>query len=175
MGDSNAQFNKSNKLKYQLTENIKRRIKCYEKKIFTITSSDACFCYDFSTSVIAYASDKTAPYGNIELEDAYSRIVTYANENNIELGMTYDDFRNGYAGQSISEYENSYYSVLLPSPTVATCSSSSGGGRKYYYNTGYSCPSQATYSKYNLLDVVKKEMLYTKQKGLWYYGTYRYS
>ena len=93
------------------------------------------FVMIFSTSVIAYASDKTAPYGNIELEDAYSRIVTYANENNIELGMTYDDFRNGYAGQSISEYENSYYSVLLPSPTVATCSSSSGGGRKYYYNT----------------------------------------
>lgn len=46
------------------------------------------FVMIFSTSVIAYASDKTAPYGNIELEDAYSRIVTYANENNIELGMT---------------------------------------------------------------------------------------
>lgn len=124
------------------------------------------FVMIFSTSVIAYASDKTAPYGNIELEDAYSRIVTYANENNIELGMTYDDFRNGYAGQSISEYENSYYSVLLPSPTVATCSSSSGGGRKYYYNTGYSCPSQATYSKYNLLDVVKKgDVIYEAKRG----------
>ena len=58
------------------------------------------FVMIFSTSVIAYASDKTAPYGNIELEDAYSRIVTYANEAKMKYANVSKDTLKQYGAVS---------------------------------------------------------------------------
>jgi len=89
------------------------------------------------------------------LSTAYEQVVSYASQNNIELGMSFDDFVNSYDGQPIKDYLNAYYSVLQPEPAEVRSSSSSGGS-KYYYNTGTSCPSQANYNKYNLLNVVHK-------------------
>lgn len=89
------------------------------------------------------------------LEEAYQNVITYADANNIDLDMTYEDFLNSYNGESAAEYEQMFYSAFSVNNSNARSSSSSGSS-KYYYNTGTSCPSSATYSKYNLLDVVQK-------------------
>ena len=110
------------------------------------------------------------------LEEAYAHVMEYADKNNIELSMTFKDFADNYNGGSVALYEQSYYSVFKKNTLAdkidlynlnsdmfdiidigkgadrqsASSSSSKSGG--YYYNTGTSCPSKATYSKYNLLD-----------------------
>ncbi|PKK40573.1 hypothetical protein ABB02_00106 [Clostridiaceae bacterium JG1575] len=118
-----------------------------------------------STSAVAYAAnDPVIAREEGGLQAAYARVVAYASKNSIELGMTYDDFRDNYTGQPIRAYENSYYSVLVPTG-VSLQSSSWSGESTYYYNTGYSCPSQAIYSKYNLLDVVEKGDIIFEAKG----------
>lgn len=114
-------------------------------------------------SVTAFASEMQT---TTELKAAYNNIMNYAEENNIDLIMTYQDFLANYEGQSIQAFEQSYYQVLV-SPNVNMRSSSSSGGSSYYYNTGYNCPSEAKYSKYNLLDVVKKgDIIYEDNGGL---------
>lgn len=55
----------------------------------------------------AQASTKT------QLQAAYERVMNYAGENGIVLGMTYEDFRAGYQGQGIAKYEQSYYNALV--------------------------------------------------------------
>lgn len=109
-----------------------------------------------SLSVTAFAGAPTLQKASAEkdLRIAYEELLAHAGENNIELGMSFDDFVNNYDGQPIKDYLNAYYSVLQPEP--AELRSSSGGGSKYYYNTGTSCPSQANYDKYNLLSVIRK-------------------
>ena len=98
-----------------------------------------------------------------ELIDAYENIIEYAEDNNIELDMEFSDFIEEYDGESVESYEESYYSVLEPE---STNSSSSSNNHTYYYNTGTSCPSQATYSKYKLLEVVKKgDVIYEANGG----------
>ena len=107
-----------------------------------------------SLSLSAFAVAPTSQKETVRnpLRIAYEQVVAYAKENNIELGMSFDDFVNNYDGQPIEEYVNAYYSVLQPESAAVR----SSGGSKYYYNTGTSCPSQANYNKYNLLSVVKK-------------------
>lgn len=138
------------------------------KQIFSkITALAIAFVLMLSMSVTAFASENpdNGEASQKSLEAAYEQIMTYASENNIELGMTFDDFINNYDGRPIEEYVDSYYSILLVEP-AETRSSSSGGGSTYYYNTGYSCPSKATYSKYNLLDVVQKgDVIYEANGG----------
>lgn len=119
----------------------------------------------------ASAATKLDSLKDKSLKAAYERVIAYADDLGIELGMTYDDFAAGYQGQGVLIYENSFYKVLvapeetsapqlkaLPSARSASSSSSSSssGGGKYYYNTGTSCPSSATYSRYRLLSTVKK-------------------
>lgn len=101
-----------------------------------------------------------------DLQTAYENVMSYADEHGIDLNMTYDDFLSNYSGQSVQSYEQSYYPVFV-SPTINNVrSSSSSGGSTYYYNTGDSCPSKATYGKYNLLDVVKKgDIIYEANGG----------
>lgn len=101
-----------------------------------------------------------------DLQTAYENVMSYADKHCIDLNMTYNDFLSNYSGQSVQSYEQSYYPVFV-SPTINNArSSSSSGGSTYYYNTGYSCPSKATYSKYNLLDVVKKgDVIYEANGG----------
>lgn len=89
------------------------------------------------------------------LGTAYAQIMSYASQNNIELGMSLEDFAKNYDGQPVKDYLNAYYSVLQPE-SAGIQSSSSSGGSSYYYNTGTSCPTQADYSRYNLLSVVRK-------------------
>lgn len=101
-------------------------------------------------SVPAYAAESVQG-----LEEAYQNIIAYADENNIDLAMTYEDFLSSYNGESAAEYEQMFYPVFSVGNPNARSSSSSGSS-KYYYNTGTTCPSSATYSKYNLLNVVKK-------------------
>lgn len=60
------------------------------------------------------------------------------------------------AGESLMDAENS-------EPTSMT---SSGSSNKYYYNIGEYCPDYVTYSKYNLLSVVKKgDIIYESEGG----------
>lgn len=116
------------------------------------------------------------------LEQAYTNVMFYAEKNGIDLNMTFNDFLNNYEGGSVALYEQSYYSVLRPDSVAerigrgelnselfdwidigygaerqsSSSSSSSNKSGGYYYNTGTSCPSKATYSKYKLLSNVKK-------------------
>lgn len=91
-------------------------------------------------------------------------IINYANQNNIEIDMTYDDFLNGYFEinySNILDYENVYYDILVPETEPF-----SSGKSDYYYNTGVSCPNEANYSKYNLVDVVQKgDIIYESKDG----------
>ncbi|MBP5661221.1 MAG: hypothetical protein J6X08_07830 [Lachnospiraceae bacterium] len=138
-----------------------------------------------TVSQAAKLKDKT-------LEQAYVDVMTYAERNGIELSMTLKDFKINYNGGSVAVYEQSYYSVLRRNTIAnsfdldllnsdmfdvidigkgaerqsASSSSSKSGG--YYYNTGTSCPSKATYSKYNLLDNVKKGDIIYEAAGFFY-------
>jgi len=106
-----------------------------------------------STATVAYASPNNT---KAELKAAYENITTYAEENNIPLNMTFKDFLKGYeeqAYESVQAYENAYYSVLKPEPEVSILLDKEGA---WYYNTGTSLPQPANYSKYNLLNTVRK-------------------
>lgn len=106
--------------------------------------------------ILVSCSLSTVAINDTELNIAYGRIIAYANNNNIDLGMTLQDFYNNYNGELISDFENSFYASLSPMQNNVNTNSRSGGEQAYYYNTGYSCPTEATYGKYNLLDVVQK-------------------
>ena len=118
-----------------------------------------------SLSVNAFASAPALQKDSSRktLKAAYEQVMSYASQNKIELDMSYDDFVSNYEGQPIKDYLNAYYSVLRPE--AEGLQSSAGSGSKYYYNTGTSCPSQANYSKYNLLSVVKKGDLIFEANG----------
>lgn len=116
-------------------------------------------------SATAFAAEtKTAT----DMRTAYEDVMEYAEERGIDLGMTFHDFLSNYNGQSVQSYVQSYYPVFS-SPNVTNMDSvrSSGSGNTYYYNTGFFCPSEATYSKYNLLDVVKKGDVIYEAEGGW--------
>lgn len=103
----------------------------------------------------------------VSLRSSYTNVMEYAQRNGIELGMTYDDFVSNYQGQGVLAYEQEYYKLLKPqafekvviggeAQIQSSSSSSSSGGKIYYYNTGTSCPKEATYGRYKLLANVKK-------------------
>ena len=79
-------------------------------------------------SVPAYAAESVQG-----LEEAYQNIIAYADENNIDLAMTYEDFLSSYNGESAAEYEQMFYPVFSVGNPNARSSSSSGSS-KYYYN-----------------------------------------
>lgn len=125
------------------------------KKLISIFISTA-MVVGISTTAFASETDNNA------LRTAYDNIISYTNENGIEFDMTFDEFLSEYDGQSVQEYEESFYEVLLPESPATR----SGGGSTYYYNTGTTCPSKATYTKYNLLSVVKKgDIIYEAAGG----------
>lgn len=133
-------------------------IKKHFKKLVSVALSAVMV---MGMSVTAFAAENQT---STDLQSAYNNTVKYAETNNIDLSMDYQEFINSYNGSSVQAYEQSYYSILAPQ--TANTRSSSGGGSTYYYNTGYSCPSQANYSKYNLLDVVKKgDVIYEANGG----------
>ncbi len=103
---------------------------------------------------------------SLSLRSSYTNVMNYAQKMGIDLGMTYDDFVSNYQGQGVLSYEQEYYKVLRPqtfervviggNEIQSASSSSSSGGKIYYYDTGTSCPKEATYRKYKLLQNVKK-------------------
>lgn len=103
---------------------------------------------------------------SLSLRSAYTNVMNYAEKIGVDLGMTYDDFVSNYQNQGVLSYEQEYYKVLRPqtfekvviggNEVQSASSSSSSGGKIYYYDTGTSCPKQATYGKYKLLQNVRK-------------------
>ena len=140
-------------------------------------------------------SSQAAGLKPLTIEQAYENVMSYASERGIDLSMTMQDFVDNYNGQSITAYEQSYYK-LFKAGSIAdssflgridtdkfeiinfkggvadtqSASSSSSGSKSggYYYNTGTSCPSKATYSKYNLLNTVKKGDIIYEAAGFFY-------
>ncbi len=110
-----------------------------------------------SLSVNAFAGAPSLQRESVQknLGTAYAQVMSYTSRNNIELGMSLDDFAQNYDGWLVKDYLSSYYAVLQPE-SAKVQSSSSSGGSSYYYNTGTSCPAQANYNRYNLLNVVQK-------------------
>lgn len=129
------------------------------KKLLSIALS-AIMLMGMSLTVFASESQPDA-----DLQIAYQNVILYARAHGISLEMSYDDFLSSYNGQSVEDYEKSFYTIFV-SPTEQSRSSSSSGSNKYYYNTGTTCPTSATYSKYNLLNVVKKgDIIYEANGG----------
>lgn len=110
----------------------------------------------FSTSIVAFASPNNI---NAELRIAYKNVMSYAKDNNIPLNMTFKDFAKGYEEQtypSVQAYEDVYYSLLKPEVDPEATGNSIGKGDAWYYNTGTTLPQAADYSRYNLLNTVRK-------------------
>lgn len=107
-----------------------------------------------------------ATYDQEDMEQAYKNVINYANNNGIDIGMTFADFVGNYNGQDIGEFEEIFYSTMnVDSSSVSPASS---GGNTYYYNTGNTRPAETNYSKYNLLDIVKKGDIIYEANG--FYG-----
>lgn len=79
------------------------------------------------------------------LKAAYARIHARAEAENVPFAVTFEDFCGIYqsAPCPVPKYENLWANTLNP----VTPLSDSG---RYYYNTGFSCPLQADYSRYRL-------------------------
>lgn len=133
------------------------------RKLFAVTLTFVLLLSS-NTVVSAKSFDERAA-----LRDGYEEIMSYARESNIPLEMTYRDFVNGFREQaypSVDAYLNVYYSLLQPQNGIST---RSGGNSEWYYNTGTSLPDNATpnYSKYNLLETVKKGDTIYEAKGFY--------
>ncbi|MBQ1410530.1 MAG: hypothetical protein IIY94_04565 [Oscillospiraceae bacterium] len=107
-----------------------------------------------SLSVTAFAHDPVAQNPTAQ------QLVTAADWR----GAPVDLVRTG-DGQAVEVYRGSLDSPLQPGQASVNSASSSGGST-YYYNTGLSCPSQVSYDKYDLLDVVEKgDVIFEKNGG----------
>lgn len=120
-----------------------------------------------STTTVAFADSNNT---NAELREAYKNIMAYAEEGNIPLNITFKDFVSIYEEQAypdVQAYENVYYSLLKPQPDGTTLS----GDDAWYYNTGTTLPQPADYSRYNLLNTVKKgDIIYEAAGGFYITG-----
>ncbi|MCL2076938.1 MAG: hypothetical protein FWH08_00845 [Oscillospiraceae bacterium] len=101
----------------------------------------------------------------IALDAGYIQVMEHASQIGISLGLERDVFIDQYiVGQypDVQSYVGVYDSLLVamdnPESIIAPYSSSSSGSDAYYYNIGTSLPSNVTpkYSKYKILDNVKK-------------------
>lgn len=123
----------------------------------------------FSTNTLTFAHNaKGDPMASEEkIVKAYENVIDYAYANNITLDLSLETFIKEYESSNftdVTEYENTYYKILeRPQTTIDPRSS---GSSKWYYNTGTSLPQAANYSKYNLLNTVKKgDIIYESQGG----------
>lgn len=120
-----------------------------------------------STTTVAFADPNNT---NAELKAAYKNITAYAEEGNIPLNITFKDFVNIYeegAYPDVQTYENVYYSLLKPQPDGTALT----GDDAWYYNTGTELPQPADYSRYNLLNTVKKgDIIYEAAGGFYITG-----
>jgi uncharacterized protein YycO len=110
----------------------------------------------FSTSNLALANSTNSNFvSQSELETSYETLMDYAKVNGIPLELSLETFIKEYEVSNytnISDYVESYYSVLKKPTTLLRSSNAT----KWYYNTGTSLPQAADYSTYNLLNTVQK-------------------
>lgn len=83
-------------------------IKKHFKKLVSVALSAVMV---MGMSVTAFAAENQT---STDLQSAYNNIVKYAETNNIDLSMDYQEFINSYNGSSVQAYEQSYYSILAP-------------------------------------------------------------
>jgi hypothetical protein len=106
----------------------------------------------------AFASDDVRSKEDGQIVAAYRSVMTYAQENNIPLDMSFETFIQEYENgnyANVDEYVDVYHDILNV-PHNTSIAPYSSGSDKWYYNTGTSLPQEADYSEYRLLDVVKK-------------------
>lgn len=137
------------------------------KKIKNILSFFLVVVLLFETNTLAFANSvKDDSISSKEkIVKAYENVIDYAYTNNIPLDLSIDTFIEEFESSnftSLTEYENTYYKILVKQPTIAPRSS---GSNKWYYNTGTSLPQAANYSKYNLLSTLKKGDVIYESKG----------
>ena len=92
-------------------------IKKHFKKLVSVALSAVMV---MGMSVTAFAAENQT---STDLQSAYNNIVKYAETNNIDLSMDYQEFINSYNGSSVQAYEQSYYSILAPQTPVISVSS----------------------------------------------------
>jgi hypothetical protein len=122
----------------------------------------------FSTSTFVYAQsvNSEAVISEEKVEKAYQNVINYAYANAIPLDLSLDTFLEELKASNITditEYENTYYKILTTRQTAILPNSS--GGSKWYYNISTTLPRSANYSKYKLLDSVKKGDIIYESKG----------
>lgn len=119
----------------------------------------------FSTNMPAFAESVTRDEKSAnELMQAYEEVTEYAAALDIPLDLSLDTFISEYRAfdySGISDYTDTYFKVLeKPEESLQ-----SSGGDKWYSNTGTSLPQAADYSRYNLLNIVKKGDIIFEAKG----------
>jgi hypothetical protein len=137
------------------------------KKIKNLLSLFLVTVMLFSTNTLAFASNikEDSVSSKEKITKAYENVMNYAYANNIPLDLSIETFTKEFKSSNftdITEYENTYYNVLVKKPAIAPRSS---GGNAWYYNTGLSLPHAANYSKYNLLNTLKKGDIIYESKG----------
>jgi len=106
----------------------------------------------------AFASNDVQLKEDVQIVEAYRSVMTYAQENNIPLDMSFETFIEEYKNgnyDNVDQYIEVYHDILEV-PENRLINPASSGSSKWYYNTGTSLPQAADYSEYRLLDVVKK-------------------
>lgn len=119
-----------------------------------------------NTLVFAHGGKNSSNTPKEKVMKAYENVIDYAYANGIALDLSLDAFAEEYklsCNKDITEYESSYYNTLKK-PT-RSLSLFLDGGSKWYYNTGTSLPQTANYSKYNLLNTVRKGDIIFESKG----------
>lgn len=122
--------------------------------------------FDVNTLAFTQNDKNTSLTSEIKMVKVYEKVVDYAFLNNIQLDLSLETFIDEFKTSNFTnlyEYENTYYKILEKYPTDIGTKSS--GSSKWYYNTGTSLPQAANYSKYNLLNTVKKGDIVYESKG----------
>ncbi len=119
-----------------------------------------------NTLAFAYSVKDDPALSEEKIVKAYENVIDHAYANDIPLNLSLETFVKEFESSDftdIAEYENTYYKILEKrTPAVDPDSS---GSSKWYYNTGTSLPQAADYSKYNLLNTVKKGDIIYESKG----------
>ena len=129
------------------------------------TWADVCE-QDFSEVQLVEAAgvEEVAEAEKEELMAAYEIVCQAYSDASIEMSMSLEEFIKQYdetVYATVQEYEEAYINLIdtnniISVASMYSLSSSSSSSDKWYYNTGTSLPQAADYSKYHLLDTVKK-------------------
>lgn len=106
-------------------------------------------CMILSVNVVAFAKSDAK---DISYYESYQKVLQAARDYDVPIDMSFEEYKEQYTPEygSYEQYAERYIELFEKD------SSRSSGGDKYYYDTGTSCPTEAAYNKYNLLNIVKK-------------------